>query len=512
MEQYPVQFFTSFLENLQRLCRDNVNFSQFVEIHGYLCVEIDDVKKERYVLSELLQSSGNMVSESYCTKSFSTGRNGHHQTDTRSQFERTDWESQSYSHSKVGSEEWTSQGNWESKFQPKRSRRHSHEDLETCASTSSRHVDNFKPLMLPSPRSPESTLVSCREGLQSHATSWEAEDGDGRMQTDSLTTLSPSFTDTAASPTVDPDDVIDLDMIDDDVDSSFVGEETSVTVPQGVAQDQPCSTIQQRKTRLSPGTLNVIKHSVKQFKRFHFDKSRTDIDLLSTPPDRLNILLYEYFKDAKKIGGGELTARSLKNVQAHLEMFLRDGGYPYSVSKDKQFQSSRDFLKKKLMDSGKIVTQKFSPVDNHDIETMFYMNQLGSYNRDCLTNTMWFLNSKYFAIRRPAEHFGLKWGCISLKTDDAGQEYLERKINESFSLKVFAQPETPNQCFVNFYKTYKSMRPKIAQDEEFSFYLKVNKSDNEQWFLPEAMAWNPFTTIWRKLVLGSGLPMNKKIM
>ncbi|XP_046580310.1 uncharacterized protein LOC124287870 isoform X1 [Haliotis rubra] len=509
MEQYPVQFFTSFLESLQRLCRDSVNFSQFVEIHGYLCVEIDNMKKERYVLSELLQSSGNVVSESYCTKAFtSAGQNGHHQRDTRTQFERNDWESQSYSHSKTGSEDWTSPGNTEGKFQRKRSRRHNQEDSETYASTSSRRMDNYKPQMSQSPPSPESEFVSGHGG---HVTSWESEHGDGQRQTGSVT-KSPSFTDTVPSSVVDPDEVIDLDMIDDDMDASFPGEETSVAIHQRTVPDQSYSSVQHRKTNLSPGTLNVIRHSVRQFKRFHFEKSWKDIDLLSTPPERLNVLLLEYFKDAKKIGGGELTPRSLKNVQAHLEMFLRDGGYPYSVSKDKQFQSSRDFLKKKLMDSGKIVTQKFSPVDDHDIETMFCMNQLGPHNPDSLTNTMWFLNSKYFAIRRPAEHFGLKWGCISLKTNDEGQEYLERRINESFSLKLFAKPEVPNRCFVNFYKQYKAMRPKIAQDADFPLYLKVNKSDNEQWFLPEAMGWNPFTTIWRKLVIGSGLPVNKKIM
>ncbi|XP_067657122.1 uncharacterized protein [Haliotis asinina] len=509
MEQYPVHFFTSFLESLQRLCRDSVNFSQFVEIHGYFCVEIDNVKKERYVLSELLQSSGNVVSESYCTKAFTSGgQNGHRETDTRTPSERNDWESQSYSHSKTGSENWSSPVNAEGKFQRKRSRQHNQENLETYTPSSSRRVDNYKSLMSQSPLSPHSQFGAGHEG---HVTLWESEHGDGQTQM-GLVTESPSFTDTVPSSVVDPDEVIDLDMIDDDVDSSFPGEETLVTEHHQTAPDQFCSSVQLRKTNLSPGTLNVIRHSVKQFKRFHFEKSWKDIDLLSTPPERLNVLLLEYFKDAKKIGGGELTPRSLKNVQAHLEMFLRDGGYPYSVSKDKQFQSSRDFLKKKLMDSGKIVTQKFSPVDNQDIETMFCMNQLGLHNPDCLTNTMWFLNSKYFAIRRPAEHFGLKWGCILLKTNDEGQEYLERTINESFSLKLFAKPEAPNRCFVNFYKQYKAMRPKIAQDADFPFYLKVNKLDNEQWFLPAAMGWNPFTTIWRKLVLGSGLPVNKKIM
>ena len=71
-KQYSVQFFTSFVEAMQKFCRDYIDFEQCVELSGYLAVEIDNHKKERYVLSEMLQSSGNVISESYCTKAFKT--------------------------------------------------------------------------------------------------------------------------------------------------------------------------------------------------------------------------------------------------------------------------------------------------------------------------------------------------------------------------------------------------------------------------------------------------------
>ncbi|XP_046360758.2 mediator of DNA damage checkpoint protein 1-like isoform X1 [Haliotis rufescens] len=69
-KQYSVQFFTSFVENLQRLCQNYISYDQMVEVSGYISVEIDNAKKERYVLSELVQSTGNVISESYCTKVF----------------------------------------------------------------------------------------------------------------------------------------------------------------------------------------------------------------------------------------------------------------------------------------------------------------------------------------------------------------------------------------------------------------------------------------------------------
>ena len=73
-KQYSVEFFTSFVDSVQKLCRHYLNFEQAVELSGYLCLEIDNTKKERYVLSELVQSSGDVISESYCTKAFKTVR------------------------------------------------------------------------------------------------------------------------------------------------------------------------------------------------------------------------------------------------------------------------------------------------------------------------------------------------------------------------------------------------------------------------------------------------------
>ncbi|XP_041369171.1 zinc finger protein 81-like isoform X7 [Gigantopelta aegis] len=73
-KQYSVQFFSSFVEAMQKLCREYLDFDQGVELSGYLAVEIDNFKKERYVLSELIQSTGHVISESYCTKAFKTHR------------------------------------------------------------------------------------------------------------------------------------------------------------------------------------------------------------------------------------------------------------------------------------------------------------------------------------------------------------------------------------------------------------------------------------------------------
>ena len=71
-KQYSIQFFTKFVEAMQKFCRDYIEFEQAVELSGYLSLEIDNYKKERYVLSEMVQSTGDVISESYCVKAFKT--------------------------------------------------------------------------------------------------------------------------------------------------------------------------------------------------------------------------------------------------------------------------------------------------------------------------------------------------------------------------------------------------------------------------------------------------------
>ncbi|XP_041368843.1 zinc finger protein 236-like isoform X1 [Gigantopelta aegis] len=71
-KQYSVQFFTSLVESMQKVCREYLQFEQAVELSGYLSLEIDNTKRERYVVSELLHNTGNVISESYCTKAFKT--------------------------------------------------------------------------------------------------------------------------------------------------------------------------------------------------------------------------------------------------------------------------------------------------------------------------------------------------------------------------------------------------------------------------------------------------------
>ncbi|XP_046580265.1 uncharacterized protein LOC124287838 [Haliotis rubra] len=316
---------------------------------------------------------------------------------------------------------------------------------------------------------------------------------------------------------LDEDGVIDLDLFDDDLDDnhpessagSGQDDQTALAKDYGV----PNKTVARKEDQFNLGSKKVVDYAVQQFKKYHFSKSGLDFDMLTMETVKLDSLLLDFFQGVRKGNGEELTARTLKNVQIHLDMYLRDNRYPYSIEKDDAFKASRDFLKNKL-DQSKTGRHMLVPIDDNEIEILFQRQVLGDQNPDSLMSTMWFLNSKYLGIRRPADHYNLRWGDIRLCTDEMGIEYLERVIKGSYSLKVFAKAQTPSRCFVNLYKKYWTLRPQDALLESSPFYLNFNAGPNyprpELWFFNDSLSWSRFSSEWKKILTAGGLPPNKK--
>ncbi|XP_071090740.1 transcriptional regulator QRICH1-like [Haliotis cracherodii] len=621
-KKFSEQFFASFVESIQDVCRNYIHFSQFVEVSGYVWVEIDNMKKERYVLSELLQSSGNVVSESYCTKALQSARlvqdtpelnqaapetmafqtrhpaqTGHqaapapagqaqlhrgtensHNNEKRRQswVEASDGDARPREKMRRPNvvieicdndepQSWSIKNevpSCQSDFSAMSSQRQNFDERPATSSNYAR-VNRTSVSQTMSPSATDgrsysdsgqlnvqrtSTLASnqeyypddsmaesgfCSETQQSYFGS--PMEGHSYMPQEPDLTANLMMPDTedllnfpqesprddkqrvklevfsSSSSTIDDDEIIDLDLFEDvleDIQPSY--EFQDATSPRSQTDD-PAG---RKHGTISPGSAQVIKSAVKQFQRFCQEKYDRDINLFSLSHDQLDGVLLDFFQGARKKKGGEFSSRSLKNVQIHLDMYLRDGGYPYSISKDEEFKSSRDFIKSKLEEMGKYVkSQKHVPVDDSDIEQLFRSKQFGVHCPEAIVNSMWFLNSKYFALRRPLDHFNMKWGDISLKASNDGRQYIERKINDSFSLKVFAKPQSPSRCFVNIYKQYFYRRPQETLDMESPFYLSFcRKPTSDVWFVTEQMTWSRMAGMWRKLVSTAGLSANKKIM
>ncbi|XP_071090145.1 uncharacterized protein [Haliotis cracherodii] len=581
-KQYSVQFFASFVEQLQDVCRNYLHFSQFVEVSGYVCVEIDNMKKERYVLSELLQSSGNVVSESYCTKSFQTSRNSGNlsQLNTRT-------------NPPSGRRELVMQRSKENREHRSQSRQYhlsntriphswAHRNSNHCTSVSSDENDLTeaidqddqpwqspqvweRQIALPVKHQMSKSLKSTpvhkelqnwstqgsiqSRGLQRSFSSQVRSDfPSGHLtmasqiqdETDHevSTTLPNDFLEnveqkvkqeleSTSSAACEEDDVIDLDLFEDEVGDTVADlpssreEDTSQDFFQQSAAALPQafgSLVGTRKAcqkGASRGTEHVIKYAVKQFTRYHQEKSGEDIDMLSLHPEALNPLLLDFFQGVRKMDGGLPTASTLKNLQSHLDRYLRDGGYPCSTIKDPTFQSCQMYVKARLEESERCGTpQRYTPVNEEDIELMFQSKQLGAKNSETLLNTMWVLNSKYLGIKRPSEHFNLRWGDIIVSQDEQGQEYLQRKIspNVLFPIRVYARPEDPDRCFVSFFREYSARRPEVAMDTRYFFYLKMNRNSLSGLYRSENMTMHQLGVLWRKLANDSGLPITKKIM
>ncbi|XP_067657559.1 uncharacterized protein [Haliotis asinina] len=634
-KQYSQEFFSSFVEQLQQVCRNYLTFSQFVEVSGYVCVEIDNLKKERYVLSELLQSSGNVVSESYCTKAFKTLRNSKNVSSldvsarpgvpltSRTNFNRNKSNyGQSHQRLAINQNMFGRQGQrpeFLTRIKPVPSLQVSHDvindgdDDDDCRSvsyavkrgdvsvdrncqprvpvshlkqtshrnvpiqqnrqylnvdstgvqgqrlsqtssaeqlrTKSLHINSNYTTSPGSMVSDDSALhsievkgeevqvtlsQSCNLDNASFALKSPQNDNQQHNLIVQSPTASPDHSEERAPVkskplssvlTVDDDDdeVIDLDLFEDDLEESLTNEpfpmeedsRDSTASASHQSPNIPACFVQKSSSGMSPGSKHVMKSAIKQFQRYHSDKSGQDIDLWSTPPEQLNELLLDFYQGGRTLNGKELTPGSLKNVQIYLDKYLREGGYPYSLSKDEHFKTSRDFIKAKVHENSKfVVAQRYIPVTDMDIEILFQTRQLGSCSPESVINTMWVLNSKYLSIKRPSEHFNLKWGDIALKMDNQGNEYLERQTKgyEAFALRVFANSDIPERCFVNVYKQYMANRPKLMLDGTSAFYLKGNKSPViDAWFLPESMSWCSLINLWKKMVIGSGLPGNKKI-
>ncbi|XP_046580282.1 uncharacterized protein LOC124287848 isoform X2 [Haliotis rubra] len=104
---------------------------------------------------------------------------------------------------------------------------------------------------------------------------------------DSLTEDVGDSEDPGCSNTAD-DEVIDLDIFDDelastsaDFSSSFQ-DQSFADITQKMSFDTSMLFQEKHKKTPNPGSLNVLKSVVKRFKKYHFEKSGLEFDLIST--------------------------------------------------------------------------------------------------------------------------------------------------------------------------------------------------------------------------------------
>ncbi|XP_046376588.1 uncharacterized protein LOC124149198 isoform X2 [Haliotis rufescens] len=681
-KQYSVKFFTSFLESLQDHCNTFLEFNHLVEVSGYVCVEIDNVKKERYVLSELVQSCGNVISESYCTKAFKTPATkisenskkylpqGTREKDRKLKLKavgRTDVKSQKTPDNKRGGEsvqdaglgfkiasvsslavtakemspteessvnqdelkEKTDEHKWSLKesphtsniFQPKSSQ-YSQEGWEG-RDTFVYNIPADKPknsgtvqLMNSENKLSESSQVEPRspwpedqqnldlDQLLSEGQEWTSntaqtvtfsscEDVDmsdtgapepspsDEEADDDLTVLneqyftaqmlahtsqvpdtkvfpqetktpaplksvdelsvtepspSPSMQISMRSPHVvcplpqqqapvsqgscvvvideDSDDVVDVDMgesSDDDI-SEFSQEALGDLRSQTPSGQKSVLSDEERQRKKYKSSLKYQRYAVNLFNDFQKKRGEGIRPIQTMHPEKLDEVLAEFYSSLRKSNGEEFGSMSLRNVQSHLERYLKDANYPFSITKDDQFQNSRKILREKIAEAkARAKPRNCTRVTGKDISIMFQTGELGTDSPESLLNSMWFMNNMFLHIKQNFDHYNLRWGDVRLCKTGFGLEMLECVNGKSKGRKVFSDEYESERCFVTLYKTYRDRRPPSTLTDDAPFYLCPAHvfTATGPWFSANGVSVSRLTGVLNKMAEACGLRCKK---
>ncbi|XP_046365023.2 uncharacterized protein LOC124141151 [Haliotis rufescens] len=621
--QYSKAFFHSFIDAMQKLCRQYLVFDQAVELCGYLSLEIDNSKKERYVLSELVQNSGDVISESYCTKAFRTVRrnsrspqraedsgppwkariihedNGQMSRDSGKPIQRDRSQpgpvfQTGGSFNRLGDHNTSSNNpfpsktnqsvsgsrvtNYNQRYSPVESvsvvqRRHKHPHPQAAPEAVPVQMFTSK-FVRDGPSGPHGpwqqvipSITDC-EGMDHCDGSGDGSRAGKRratpeshMQTGSkkvkespgssnastnasfpVSTLSSSSTHSrlpsSQSGPCDKSSIVTEDMPiivkeegvpfliinpqDEDLETNGEGDSEVERLIQEGGVDNSCLLDGDAVGQLLEASLteDMNKHTsrktrghVKLFQEYLVSQGIT-IPMHDLPPADLDSVLGTFFWDIRKDNGEEYEPSYLKNMQSSLERHLKFCGYSFCITRDKIFENSRTKLKDKqswLIQQGKgMLPNKTVFLSEQDIDVLFRIQRLGDYNPDVLLNTIWLMVNINFGnvVKNVREHGDLLWRDIELQVDTSGRECV--MLNKSPFPVVHVDNTVPsNRCLVRLYKTFRDSRGRYVEGT-CPFYLCPNPTTMAEWFKPSPAGVNRLNNMVRRIVEGSGLPLEKK--
>ncbi|XP_067677904.1 uncharacterized protein [Haliotis asinina] len=616
--QYSKEFFHSFIDSMQKLCRQYLQFDQAVELCGYLSLEIDNSKKERYVLSELVQNSGDVISESYCTKAFRTVRRSS-KSPQRTEDSGPPWKARilredngqiSRDSGKLTQRERSQPGpgtvgSFNRPGEQSASLDNSLPSKSVSGSRVASYSQRYSPVEslsvaqrrqkhIPHPQAPPEAVpvqmftskfvrdgahgphgpwqqvippITDSEGLEGCAGSGGGPGSGKRKPTPeshvmtgskklkespgpSLTpasgshtsfpvsTLSSSRLPSSQSDYSDTSPVITEDMPiivkeegvpflvinnqEEGLETSGEGDLEVEKLIQEGGVDNSCLLDGDAVGQLleTSMTEDMNKHTsrktrghVKLFQEYLVSQGIT-IPMQGLPPADLDNVLGTFFWDIRKDNGEEYEPSYLKNMQSSLERHLKFCGYSFCITRDKIFENSRTKLKDKqswLIQQGKgMLPNKTVFLTEQDIDVLFQIQKLGDYNPDVLLNTIWLMVNINFGnvVKNVRDHGDLLWGDMELQVDSSGRECV--MLNKSPFPVVHLDNTVPsNRCLVRLYKTFRDSRGRYVEGT-CPFYLCPNPSTVSEWFKPSPAGVNRLNNMVRRIVEGSGLPLERK--
>ncbi|XP_067657130.1 uncharacterized protein [Haliotis asinina] len=310
------------------------------------------------------------------------------------------------------------------------------------------------------------------------------------------------------------------DNMDDNVDSPIIIDLDSEDEDDSVLGDDadPFSSTEIRKL---DSFKDYVRFAVKRFQSFIKEKGVND-PMFRIPPDKLDPLLAEFYVTVRNLRGQEFGISTLKSIQSYLELYLRENGYPVSITRDTEFLNCRTLLQTKIQQLRQIQNdlmpnrdKTVSPLTRRDVEKLFRTGQLGSGSAESLTNSVWFMNSVMFKMSQTSSHASLKWGDIVIKVDEYKNEYLQLVCTNSTSWegvndKVYPNNANPDRCFVSLFMKYQRMRPPSMLAKKSPFYLTVDKEMN--CLTTEKMSFQTISDIMRTMLVRAFIKSDKKIV
>ena len=245
-------------------------------------------------------------------------------------------------------------------------------------------------------------------------------------------------------------------------------------------------------------TVRKTISCVRRMTAFFFEKGEKR-SVEQIPPNELDKLLCSFFREVKKLDGGEFEPMSLSAFQCALDRYLRDKNYPYNTLTDVDFALSRSVLnakKKELkeLSKGKRPNSSFELTPEEE-DALWKEGVLGLVtNASSLQRTVWYFNRKLLGLKCNQESYELKWGDLQLKSDPLKGEYLvyNERIQKAKSVPPLLSVSCPKsdgnnnnmctiwpdqkrteRCPIRFYKEFAKHRPHSACLPDSPFYLSV---------------------------------------
>ena len=227
-------------------------------------------------------------------------------------------------------------------------------------------------------------------------------------------------------------------------------------------------------------------------------------DLALYNPEDLNTALEKFYVEIRKHDGEKYEPDSLRVMLAALDRYLKEKSYPYSISRDKIFSSSKSVLEgvaRTLRKEGKgNKPNRARSLTDAEEEELWASGQLGFHSPRSLVNTVFFTFCMGNAMRGREKHHSMQIEDLEIQTTDEGKRYIyyrygNTKTNpgglsfkpKKISAKLFEKLDDPHRCPIRIFNEYIRRRPASMKNAGPLYLSVIDNPKTPVWFKTSPM-------------------------